>query len=50
MDGVVKITDFGLSKQQTELDECGNMELTSQVWKRIGPRACDALLINPHDG
>lgn len=30
MDGIVKITDFGLSKQQKELDESGNMELTSQ--------------------
>lgn len=30
-DGEVKITDFGLSKQATNIDEAGNMDLTSQV-------------------
>eukprot|EP01147_Barroeca_monosierra_P001817 gene1817-4916_t len=29
-DGEVKITDFGLSKQATNIDEAGNMDLTSQ--------------------
>eukprot|EP00042_Codosiga_hollandica_P035692 m.266683 g.266683 ORF g.266683 m.266683 type:complete len:359 (-) comp54705_c0_seq3:412-1488(-) len=31
VDGCVKITDFGLSKQLTSHDEFGNIELTSQV-------------------
>ena len=29
-EGEVKLTDFGLSKQAKEMDEAGNMELTSQ--------------------
>lgn len=30
-DGQVKLTDFGLSKQVKDIDESGNMDLTSQV-------------------
>ena len=29
-DGEVKLTDFGLSKQLKDIDEAGNMDLTSQ--------------------
>ena len=29
-DGEVKLTDFGLSKQVTDIDEAGDMDLTSQ--------------------
>jgi hypothetical protein len=35
--GLVKITDFGLSKQVLESDADGNVDLTSQVLPRHPP-------------